>query len=85
MALCLSVRPSVFCVCLLRVGVVLKRLDIESRKQNHTIAQGVLFSGAKDLSEIPPWSPQIGQLYCVVLVPFAKAAAVVTRPAVVRP
>jgi len=54
-----SVRPSdCVCVCLLQVGVVLKRLEIGS--QNHTIAQGVLFSGAKDLSEIPPWSPPTG-------------------------
>ena len=45
--LCLSLSVS------LQVGVVLKRLDIGS--QNHTIAQGVLFSGGKDLSEIAPW------------------------------
>jgi len=61
MALCLSVCLSVcVCVCLLQVGVVLKRLDVGSRKQNHTIAQGVLFSGAKHLSEIAPWSPAAG-------------------------
>jgi len=38
MALCLSVRPS---VCLSQVGVLLKRLNVGSNKQNHTIAQGL--------------------------------------------
>ena len=47
---CLSVCV---CVCLLQVGVELKRLDMGS--QNRTIAQGVLFSGAKH-----PWSPPAG-------------------------
>jgi len=51
---CLSVCV---CVCLLQVGIVLKRLDMGSRKRNYTIAQGDLFSGAKDLSEITPLSP----------------------------
>ena len=49
MFVCLSVCVY---VCLLQVDVV--RLDVGSRKRNHTIAQGVLFSGAKDLSEIAP-------------------------------
>jgi len=35
MALC----PSV-CVCLSQVGVLLKRLNVGSQKQHHTIAQG---------------------------------------------
>jgi len=34
MALCLSVRPS-------QVGVLLKRLNVGSHKQHHTIAQGL--------------------------------------------
>ena len=37
MALCPSVRPS---VCPSQVGVLLKRLNIGSHKQHHTIAQG---------------------------------------------
>ena len=37
-ALCLSVRLS---VCLSRVGVLLKRLKVESHKQHHTIVQGL--------------------------------------------
>ena len=50
------VRPS---VCLSEVGVLLKRLNVGSHKQNHTIAQGVQFSDAKDLREIPPGSPRM--------------------------
>jgi len=42
MALCLSVRPSVcLSVCLSQVGVLLKRLNVGSNKQNHTVAQGL--------------------------------------------
>jgi len=44
-------------VCLSQVAVLLKRLNIRSHKQHHAIAQGLLFSGAKDLREIPPGSP----------------------------
>jgi len=40
-----SVRPS-------EVGTVPKRLNEESRKQYCTIAQGFLFSGAKNIGEI---------------------------------
>ena len=50
MALCPSVCP-------LQVGVLLKRLNVGSRKQHHTIAQRLQFSDAKDLREIPPGSP----------------------------
>jgi len=40
MALCLSVRPSVcLSVCPSQVGVLLKRLNAGSHKQNRTIAQ----------------------------------------------
>jgi len=46
----LSVRPS-------QVGVLLKLLNVGSHKQHHTIAQGLLFSEAKDLREIQPESP----------------------------
>jgi len=53
MTLCLSVRPS-------QVGVLLKQLNVGSQKQHHTIAQGLQFSGAKDLREIRPESPPAG-------------------------
>ena len=38
MALYLSVRPS---VCLSQVGVLLKRINVGSHKQHHTIAQRI--------------------------------------------
>jgi len=50
--LCLSVS--------LLYSVILKRLNIGSRKQNHTIAPGLKFSDAKDLREIPVRSPPAG-------------------------
>jgi len=53
----LSVRPSVRPS---QVGVLLKRLNIGSHKQHHTIAQGLQFSDAKDLREIRPGSPPAG-------------------------
>ena len=53
MTLCPSVCPS-------QVGVLLKRLNVESHKQYHTVAQGLLFSEAKHLREIPPGSPPTG-------------------------
>ena len=47
------VRPSVcVSVCLSQVGVLLKWLNIGKRKQRHTIAQGLYFSGAKNIFEI---------------------------------
>jgi len=53
--------PASVCVCpsvrLSQVGVLLKRLNVGSHKQHHTIAQGLLFSDAKDLHEIRPGSP----------------------------
>ena len=54
-----SVRLSV-CVRLSQVGVLLKRLNVGSHKQHHTIAQGLYFSDAKDLREIRPGSPPMG-------------------------
>jgi len=51
--LCLSVSVS-------QVGVLLKRLSVGSHKQHLTIAQGLQFSDAKDLREIPPGSPPAG-------------------------
>jgi len=45
------------CVCLSQVGVLLKRLNVRSHKQHHTIAQGLQFSDAKDLREIRPGLP----------------------------
>jgi len=53
LSVCLSVRP-------LQVGVLLKRLNVVSHKQHHTIAQGLYFSEAKDLREIRPGSPLTG-------------------------
>jgi len=53
MALCLSVCPS-------QVGVLLKRLNVGSHKQQHAIAKGVYYSDAKDLREIRPGSPSTG-------------------------
>jgi len=57
--LCLSVCLSV-CLCLLQIGGLLKRLNVGSDKQHHTIAQGFQFSDAKDLREIWPGSPLTG-------------------------
>jgi len=53
LSVCLSVRPS-------QVGVLLKRLNVGSHKQHHTIFQGIYFSEAKDLREIRPGSPPTG-------------------------
>jgi len=53
MALCLS-------VCSSQVGVLRKRLSIGSHKQHPTIAQGLQFSGAKDLCEMRLGSPPTG-------------------------
>jgi len=62
MALCLSVRRSVrLSVCPSQVKVLLKRLNVGSHKQHLTIAQGLYFSEAKDLREIPPGSPPMGE------------------------
>ena len=38
-------------VCLSRVGVLLKRLNVGSHKQRHTIAQGLQFSDAENLGK----------------------------------
>jgi len=53
-----SVRPS---VCLLHTGIVTKQLNVESRKQRHTIAHGLQFADTKDFCEIPTESPQQGR------------------------
>ena len=47
-------------LCLSQVGVLLKRLNVGSHKQHHTILQGLYFSGAKDLREVRPGSPPTG-------------------------
>jgi len=49
----LSVRPP-------QVRVLLKRLNVGSHKQHHTISQGFSFSDVKDLREIRPGSPPTG-------------------------
>jgi len=56
-SICLSV-----CVCvrLSQVGVLLKRQNVRSHKQHHTIPQGLYFSDAKDLREIRPGLPPTG-------------------------
>jgi len=53
LSVCLSVRPS-------QVGVLLKRLNVGSHKQHHTIPQRLWFSDAKDLRTIRPGSPPTG-------------------------
>ena len=56
--LAMAVCPSVcLSVCPSQVGVLLKRLNLGSHKQQHTIVQGIQFSRAKDLREIRPVSP----------------------------
>ena len=57
---CTSHGPVSVSVCLSQVGVQLKRLNVGSPKQHHTIAQGLRFSDAKDLREIRPGSPPTG-------------------------
>jgi len=47
-------------VCPLQAGTVPKRLNTGSSKQRHMIAQGLYFSGAKYLGEIPKGSPPTG-------------------------
>jgi len=47
------------CVCLSQVGVLLKWLNVGSCKQCHTIAQGLWFSVAIDLSKTQTGSPQM--------------------------
>jgi len=49
MGLCLSV-----CLCLSQVGVLLKWLNVGSKKTNYTIVHRLWFSDAKDLHEIQP-------------------------------
>ena len=55
--MCPSVCPS---VCLSQVGTVSKPLNTESRKQRHTIAQGLPFSDAKNFHKIRPGSTPTG-------------------------
>jgi len=52
-SVCPFVRPS---VCPSQVSVLLKRLNVGSHKEHHTIVQGLQFSDAKDLREIRPGS-----------------------------
>ena len=52
-SVCVSVCPS-------QVGVLLKQLNVGTRKQRHTIAQGLQFSDAKNLFEIRTGSPPTG-------------------------
>jgi len=44
-------------VCLSQVGVLLKELNVGSRKQRHTNAEGRWFSGAENLGETLTRSP----------------------------
>jgi len=55
MGLCPSVSVS-----LSQADVLLKRQNVGSHKQHHTIPQGLLFSDAKDLREIRPGTPPTG-------------------------
>jgi len=47
------------CVLLSHTVIAQKRLNLESRKQRHTISQGLVFCDA-DFGEIPTRSPQQG-------------------------
>ena len=49
-----------------QAGVLSKRLNLSSRKQRHSIAQGFWFSDAKDLYEIPRGSLQGAPNTCEV-------------------
>ena len=53
-SVCPSVRPSVHPS---QAGVLLKRQNVGSHKQHHTIVPGLQFPDAKDLREIRPGSP----------------------------
>jgi len=61
-AICAVYLPS-SCVCvsvrLSQVGVLLRRLSLGIRKQRHAIAQGLQFSGAKNIGEIPKGSKRV--------------------------
>jgi len=58
---CRPIRQSVrLSVCLSQVGVLLKRLNVGSRKRDHTIALGIWVSVAEDLREIRPASTRTG-------------------------
>ena len=65
---CQSVRPSVcLSVCLSQAGIVSKPQNTGSHIRHHTIAQGIYFSGAKDLREIrlgstPKGAPNAGRV-----------------------
>ena len=58
--------PVSVCLCLSQAGVLLKRQNVESQKQHHTIPQGLYFSDAKDLREIRPGSPLVEMFNCIV-------------------
>jgi len=47
-------------VCLSQIGVLLRLLNLGSRKQRRTIAQGLYFSDAKDIDKISTESPPTG-------------------------
>jgi len=52
----ISHGPVSVCLCLLQVAVLLKRQNVGSHKQHHTIPQGLWFFDANDLREIRPGS-----------------------------
>jgi len=61
LCLCPCLPVSVcLCLCLSQVGVLLKRLNVGSHEQHHTIAQRLWFSDAKDFREIRPGLPPTG-------------------------
>jgi len=68
-SICLSICPS-------QVGLLLRRLNLESWKQNHTMAKGLQFADTKDLAEIPSGSPQrwrqieVGTLKLAIFDPY---------------
>jgi len=74
-SVCLSVLPS-------QVGVLLKRLNVGSHRQHHTIAQGLWFSDAKDVREIRPGSPPAGrqmQVGWVIICDFRQIAGYILK------
>ena len=72
----------VLCPCLSQVGVLLKRLNVGSREQKHTIARGLQFSDVKDLREIRPRQPLRGrqmQLWWVKIDDFPQITGCISK------
>ena len=57
LSVCLSIRPP---ICLSQAGIVSKQLEIVSRKQSHTIAQGLNILTPKIMIKFKRGYPQLG-------------------------